>query len=98
MLKLERIPMAEIKAAYQPGPGRHWFDKDAMSFFKTKLPGHGYHTPRGSMFVTSETRTAGVVSYSVRLLTGPGCIRTLHSYPSAADALTAIHTFAGETA
>ncbi len=67
------VPMARVRAAYafhcKEG---HWFDRDAMRFFKTRLP----RTARMLVplaggeaqycFVTRETNPCGTVAYSVR--------------------------------
>ena len=46
----------DIRAHYQPGKGRHWFDADTLRFFRCRLPQQAYLTADGSRayFVTSE--------------------------------------------
>lgn len=47
--------MSEIRAIYNPGVGRHWFDRSSMRFFRTVLPRQGYQADDGTIyFVTSE--------------------------------------------
>ena len=71
MDKIETIPIAEIKRLYNPGIGRHWFDRDSMTFFRTELPQQGYSGPGGIYFVTSEKFIGPAPSrYTVRRLVG----------------------------
>lgn len=57
--------------------GSHWFDRDTMSFFKTRLLyptfAHRDRRKRWTFFVTSERAPAGPRLYTVRLakVTGP---------------------------
>lgn len=74
--EFEIIPMADVIAAYQPGEGRHWFDPDAMRFFKCKLPEIAYKGPGGTFFVSSDKGPSEVRLSSVRQLVGPGEIVT----------------------
>ena len=73
---VELIGMDEIEKAYEPGIGRHWFDRDTMRFFKCRLPQYGYKGAGGVFFTSSEQRPGGVRLYSVRRLVGPGKIAT----------------------
>ena len=65
-------PIADIKAHYGPGDGRHWFDPSTMRFFKTRFVGKAYGvgpaygSPVLSFFVTSEQRPGADREYSVR--------------------------------
>lgn len=46
--------MSEIRSRYNPGEGRHFFDRASMRFFNSVLPKAGYEGPGGVFFVTSE--------------------------------------------
>ena len=72
--------MAEIRKEYGTGSGLHWFDPDAMRFFRTSLPRHGYRGPGGTYFVTSEQMPRMPRLYSVRRLVGPGRIETVGEF------------------
>jgi len=52
--------------------GSHWFDKDTMRFFRTRLSGKVYPAKSGrcSFFVTSEQGPHGGRAYSVRKACG----------------------------
>ena len=71
---MKTIAMRDIIARYNPGEGRHFFDKGSMRFFDSKLHGPGYEAADGSIyFVTSEQfHGSGGYSaprkYSVRVL------------------------------
>ena len=70
------VPMQTIIDRYQPGDGRHFFDRAAMRFFRSRLPEHGYEGPGGVYFVTSEQfeykGRKDPRGYTVRRLVGPG--------------------------
>lgn len=72
-----QVPMRDIKDAYHPGPEAHWFDKDTMSFFNTRLPQYGLYGTDGIYFVTSEQPPGGERVYTVRRLVGRGKIDTV---------------------
>lgn len=72
-----QVPISDIKDAYRPGPGAHWFDKDTGSFFRTRLPQYGLYGADGIYFVTSEQPPEGERAYTVRRLVGPGKIVTV---------------------
>jgi hypothetical protein len=78
--KLTRVTMAEIRREYDPGEGRHWFDRGTMSFFGTRLPRTGRRGPGGTYFVTSEQPPHGDRRWSVRKLVGPGEIETVGEF------------------
>lgn len=50
------IPMSEVRAGYAKlaGPDGHWFDADAMRFFRSILPKRAFYGPGGVYFATSE--------------------------------------------
>lgn len=77
--------MSEIRAAYNPGEGRHFFDRATMRFFRSQLPRTGYRGPGGVFFVTSEqfqpsTGPAHARRYTVRKLVGEGDIKTIGEF------------------
>ena len=74
------VRIGEIRETYDPGPGRHWFDRQTMRFFKTRLGRRGYRGPGGTYFVTSEQGPRMPRLYSVRRLVGPGRIETVGEF------------------
>lgn len=79
--------MTEVRQAVTAG-GSHWFDKDTMRFFGTRLSRDLY---AGRYFVTSEQNPSGVRRYSVRKVVcenGAWAVETVggfagfHSYAS----------------
>jgi hypothetical protein len=81
------IPMSEIRAAYAPGEGRHFFDRSTMRFFNSRMPRTGYKGPGGIYFVTSEqfvpsSGPAHPRKFTVRQLVGPGDIKTVGDFNS----------------
>lgn len=72
--------MESIRREYAPGEGAHWFDRDTLRFFRTRLPEGGYSGPGGVFFVTSEKSPHGPRRYTVRHLTGPGRIHTVGKF------------------
>lgn len=54
-----RIPMAEVIREYSPGEYRHWFDRDTLNYFKTKLD-QAYRGPGGIYFVAIHKGGAGL--------------------------------------
>jgi hypothetical protein len=86
---VKTIRFTEVRTAYaQHNPDGHWFDRDSMKFFSTKLPEVAYQTNAGTLFVTSEVNPSGVKAYSVRRYIN-GDIKTIgdfHSFPTAAAA------------
>lgn len=76
------ISIEEIIRRYQPGQGRHWFDRDTLRFFRSRLPQGGLESEHGVFFVTSEQPPHGRRQYSVRKLVGPGDIDTVGAFCS----------------
>lgn len=62
------VSIETVKQEYGSGPGRHWFDRDTMRFFKTRLPELAYLSDdqRRAYFVTSEQGPHGPRAYTVR--------------------------------
>jgi len=91
---MKTIQMSEVKEFYaRSNPNGHWFDRDTVRFFKTKLPRVAYEGNAGVLFVTSETDPSGETAYSVRRQLPNGDIETVgkfHSYKTSADARAAI--------
>jgi len=91
--------MASIRAAYNPGEGRHWFDADSMRFFRTKLPRSGVAAPSGKYFITQETNWDRRTMFTVRkqdLSTGDiDTLGDFHSYSTRADAQAALKAHLG---
>src|SRR5271166_1281025 len=82
------IAIDTIIREYGPGQGRHWFDRDTMRFFKTRLPQGGYTSVDGKRvyFVTSEHGPHMPRKYSVRVwdreTRGIGTMGEFNSYTS----------------
>lgn len=53
--------------------GSHWFDRDSMRFFKTRIEPQVYQGPGGIYFVTSEKGPTEIRLYSVRQYRPNGC-------------------------
>lgn len=73
---VQRVAMSDIEDTYSPGIRRHWFDRDTMRFFRTRLPYSGIQGPGGTFFTSSEQPPHGRRMHSVRQLVGPGDIDT----------------------
>jgi hypothetical protein len=83
-MKSQAIPMSEIRARYNPGEGRHWFDRSSMRFFLSRLPKAGYEGPGGVFFVSSEqfvgSQGASPRRFTVRQLTTEQSIETVGEF------------------
>lgn len=80
---MKEIGIEEVIKAYNPGPGRHWFDADTMRFFRTQLSGSAFEGPGGTYFVSSDKhpcRSGWCRRYSVRQFAGEGEIETLGEF------------------
>lgn len=86
---MQEISMHDIEREYAPGEGRHWFDKDTMRFFRTRLPLSGWRGAGGTYFTSSEKPYRHGRRYSVRRLVGPGCIDTVGDFCGYATAAQA---------
>lgn len=73
---VQLVAMSDIEDTYSPGIGRHWFDRGARRFFRTRLPAYGIQGPGGTFFTSSEQPPHGRRWHSVRQLVGPGDINT----------------------
>lgn len=79
------ITMAEIKRAYNPGKGRHYFDRETMKFFNSVLPRYGYSGTGGIFFMESIqcdiNRDCELLprQYKVKHLVGEGKINTIEA-------------------
>lgn len=65
MTTMQKWTIADIKAAMNAA-GSHWFDRDTMRFFKTRIHPYVYQGEGGIYFVTSETNPSGITACSVR--------------------------------
>lgn len=88
------IGIAEIEARYQPGEGRHWFDRDTQRFFRCRLAECGYEAADGSVYFVSSEQNHGMGGpykrlYTVRVLRGSGKIDTVGEFQQFATASTA---------
>ncbi len=82
---MNTISMHEIETRYQPGEGRHWFDKDTQRFFRCRLAQCGYESADGSVYFVSSEQNKGFGCdyprlYTVRVLRGPGKIDTVGEF------------------
>ena len=56
-----------IREYYEIKPGGHWFSKDTMRFFKSRLPDYAYLKGNNAYFITSESDFSGSNRlYSIR--------------------------------
>lgn len=79
-LILEPVDAAYIKMAYgNLRPGGHFFDRDTMRFFNTRM-GEAWRVGDVFLFVTSEVRPHGNRSYSVRQMNSDGNITTVGEF------------------
>ena len=73
--------------------GHHWFSRETMRFFKTRVNGPLLPGPRGVFFVTSEVDPSGRKAYSVRMFNCTtnqvDTVGEFHSYGSRGAAFTA---------
>ena len=99
---MKTIPITDVIDFYKRNqPDGHWFDKEPMRFFKSKLPSYAYETSAGVLFVTSEVSPSGEKKYSIRRQKPDGKIDTVgdfHSYATATDARREIKRLHEETA
>jgi hypothetical protein len=99
---MKSIRFSEVRDFYQRNqPDGHWFDRDSMRFFKTKLPSVAYETTAGVLFVTSEVDPSGVKAYTVRRQKVNGGITTVgdfHCFTTAAAARAEIKRLDKEAA
>jgi hypothetical protein len=78
---MKSVHITDIIATYNPGPGRHWFDRDTLKFFSCTLPTVGFSATDGSVyFVSSEKPPFSPRKYSVRRLVGEGRIETVGEF------------------
>lgn len=66
--KPKRYTMADIRSA-NAAAGQHFFDRETMRHFASRIAGGPYCGPHGVFFVTSELdmeKTAGSERYTVR--------------------------------
>ena len=63
------IGMDEVIRHYNPGDNRHWFDKDTLRFFKSRISETAYanNSKEVAYFVTSEQSPHGTRKYTVRM-------------------------------
>lgn len=77
--------IAEIRAANK-AIGHHWFDRDTMAFFKSKIVSGVLTGPEGHRyFISRETNPAGLTMFSIRKSDDTGAIETVgefHSHPT----------------
>ena len=87
---MKTIPFSHVREFYDRNrPEGHWFDRDTLRFFKSKLPTSAYETDAGVLFVSRETNPSGITAFTVRRQMVDGDIKTVgefHHFPTAADA------------
>lgn len=84
--------MAQIKSDHI-AIGGHWFDKESMRFFNSRVYGPFAQTPEGDLFVSSERCEGGWTEYTVRIALPSGEINNaseFRRYETLADARSAI--------
>ncbi len=65
--------MTEIKKC-NSGKGKHFFDRDTMRFFKSRIESsQPIHGPKGIFFVTSEQAPGGKRKYTIRKFNPKTC-------------------------
>lgn len=76
----------EIESAAR-SQGSHWFDRDTMRFFASRVSDHIYPYPGGAVFVSSERgpRFDSPRRYTVRLCTVAGEIDTIGEFQAYAS-------------
>lgn len=92
---LKTIPFSNVLDYYErKQPDGHWFDRDTLRFFGSRLPSIAYETNAGLLFITSERDFDGQRRYyNVRRQTVDGHIKTVgpfNEYRTRAEALNAI--------
>lgn len=91
---MKAVSMGEVKEFYaRNNPDGHWFDKDSMRFFKTKLPRNAYQGNGGVTFITQETNPSDETRYTIRRQKHNGAIETVgefHSYRTREAAMEAM--------
>ena len=100
-MKTQSISLSRIRDTYNPGEGRHWFDRSTMRFFRSVLPRAGVEGPGGIYFVSSEQPPHGPRAYTVRQLVGEGRIATVGEFcgfPSRAEAQSVARMMANREA
>lgn len=91
------IPVARVVALYhERNPAGHWFDRDTMRFFKTRLPRTAVLLPASGAiyFITAETDPQRQTRYTVRCMTRDGHISTqggFHCWRTRAQAVSALN-------
>ncbi|QBQ74444.1 hypothetical protein BcepSauron_064 [Burkholderia phage BcepSauron] len=102
MKNAKTVTMSTIRAHYaEKNPNGHWFDADAMKFFKTRLPARGWLIFGSYYFVSQETNPSGITKFSVRKIDGEtGNVETLgefHRYSTREQAIEVIEGIANPT-
>lgn len=88
---MQTITFSRVISRYNEGqPGGHWFDRDTLRFFKSKLPAVAYEHDGGVFFITRETDPNGKTAYSVREQMHDGRIETVYEFHSFATRATAL--------
>jgi hypothetical protein len=66
-LKHQIFSIRELESHYyKMTPNGHWFDKDTMAFFKSRLNEKLYYTDKVIYFISSEKGPSGLRRYSIR--------------------------------
>jgi hypothetical protein len=94
-MAISTIPFDRVRARYHASnPDGHWFDKETLRFFGSKLPATAFDTPAGILFISSELDFDRARRYyNVRQLTDDGDIKTIgrfNDYRTRAEAKAAI--------
>ena len=92
---MKSIPFQEVRDYYErTRPEGHWFDRDTLRFFGSRLPKVAYETNAGLLFISSELDFDRARRYfNVRRQSVDGDIKTagkFNEYRTRAEALNAI--------
>ncbi|UOF81059.1 hypothetical protein [Caudoviricetes sp.] len=80
---MHKIRFIRVISRYNEGqPNGHWFDRDTIRFFKTRLPSVAYEHDGNVFFITRETDPSGKTAYSVREQLHDGSIETVYEFHS----------------
>jgi hypothetical protein len=81
-VEIKTVPFADVAEYYaRRQPTGHWFNKEILQLFRTRLPSVAYETPAGVLFITSDCSFDRARQYyNVRRQTVDGDIKTIGRY------------------
>ena len=87
---MKTLSLVELKQSYKNvRPQGHWFDKETMNFFKSKIHDEIFKVGNKIFFISSEKRFDDKRKYTIRVMDNTGDIESINGFQAYNSLVTA---------